>query len=328
MRFRFLAWCCVCTVTATVALAADRTVVSVGDSALDASTVANRLSRTPDYQLARYGKTPEAARKAFVDQVLVPELLFAEEGKRRKLDQSPGLHDKVLSVLKDALERGLREEVMQKTPVTPDEIKTYFEGNKERFEVPRRIRLWKILVKDEQTARKIIADARGTDALKKWSQFARENSLDKATALRNGDLGMVRPDGSTDAPRVKVRPEIVAAAEKLKDGQLSTEPVPEGDGFAVLWRRGTMPETKRTLAQEQSSIRQLLERRRAEEARTALLASLKQRDVKEQHAELLEHIDSETFGPPPKRRPNDPDGGLRRRRPDRATPPASSGPGH
>src|SRR5688500_100418 len=79
--------------------AADAAIVSAGDVALDAPTLAGRLSRVPAFQLARYGGTPEVARKAYVDQVVVPELLFAAEARQRKLEQTPALHDRVRDVL-------------------------------------------------------------------------------------------------------------------------------------------------------------------------------------------------------------------------------------
>ncbi|HEV8245043.1 MAG TPA: peptidylprolyl isomerase, partial [Polyangiaceae bacterium] len=153
MRVRFAAWFCLCTATAGAALAdEDAIVLRVGGTALRATELAARLARTPDYQLARYGKSTLDARKGFVDQVIVPELLLAEEARARKLEQRPALGDKIRDALKSALERSLREEVASKSPVTPAEIKTYFDSNHERFETPRRIRIWRILVADAESA--------------------------------------------------------------------------------------------------------------------------------------------------------------------------------
>ncbi|HVJ19287.1 MAG TPA: peptidyl-prolyl cis-trans isomerase [Polyangiaceae bacterium] len=302
MRLSFVAMLALCLASTAALAAVDDVIVTVGDAKLSGATLAERLNRVPAFQLSRYGSSPEAARKGYVDQVVVPELLFASEAKQRKLEDSPGLRDRVRDLLRDAMERSLRDELAA-TPISADEIKAYFESNRGRFETPKRVRIWRILVADEGKAKEIIVAAKGADGLLRWQQLARESSLDKPTAMRNGDLGFVRPDGSTDAPRVKVAPEILAAAEKLADGAVGAVPVREGDKFAVVWRRGSMPEVKRTLEQEEASIRQLLERKRADEARSKLLASLKQAGLKESHPELLEHIDSEAFGTPPKRKP-------------------------
>lgn len=304
MRSRLLVGLALCLTCAGAAVAADEApVVTVGETKLAGTELARRLSRVPEFQLARYADDPLKARHAYVEQVIVPELLYAAEARQRKLEDSPALRDRVRDVLREAVERALREEAQTATPVTAEEIKAYYDSNRARFETPARVRIWRIVVPDEARAREIIAQAKGSDGPKRWSQLARDHSTDKATALRNGDLGFVRPDGTTDAPRVKVAPEIVAAASKLADGALMEEPVREGEQYAVVWRRGSMPESKRSLEQEEPSIRQLLQRRRAEDARARLLESLKKDGLKEQHPELLEHIDTEAFGPPPKRRP-------------------------
>jgi hypothetical protein len=66
----------------------------------------------------------------------------------------------------------------------------------------------------------------------------------------------------------------------------------------VLWRRGSVEATKRTLEDETASIRQILERRRADTAKQDLLASLRKEKLTEIHPELLTHIDAQAFGPP------------------------------
>jgi peptidyl-prolyl cis-trans isomerase C len=303
MRSRFAVSFALCFGFAAAALAADEAVVvSVGETKLSAGELGRRLSRVPDFQLARHGSSPESARKAWVEEVVVPELLLASEAKQRKLDQTPALQGRVRDLLREAMERALREELAT-APVTDAEIKAYFEENRGRFETPKRVRIWRILVADEARAKEIITQAKGSDGPKRWGQLARDHSTDKATSLRNGDLGFVRPDGSTDVPRVKVSAEIVAAAQKLADGALLEQPVREGEQFAVVWRRGSMPEVKRTLAQEEPSIRKLLERRRSEQARKELLERLKKQALGEVHPELLEHIDTAAFGAPPKRSP-------------------------
>ena len=80
----------------------------------------------------------------------------------------------------------------------------------------------------------------------------------------------------------------------------------------MLWRRGSIEATKRTLEDETDSIRQLLERRRIESTRQDLLKKLKTEQIKESHPELLEHIEIEAS--PPQRRETMRDGGARRRR--------------
>lgn len=296
-----VAICCL----GTTALAADQPpapIVTVGPASMTQADVSRRIAALPSYQLARYGSTPEEIKKRFVNEVLVPELLFGEEGLRRKLDQAPAMTDKRRDALRDAVDRAVREESLVKQPVTAEEIKKYFEDNKTRYETPKRIRVWRVQVADEATAKDLIAQAKGTDGTKRWSDFSREKSLDKATSQRNGDLGFVRADGTTDVPRVVVDKSVFGAVDKVADGTIVATPLHEGDRWSVLWRRGSVEATKRTIEEESPSIRQILERRRADTARQELLANLRKEKLTEVHPELLSNIDAQAFGPP-KREP-------------------------
>ncbi|HEV8548304.1 MAG TPA: peptidyl-prolyl cis-trans isomerase [Polyangiaceae bacterium] len=283
---------------ATSALAADSpAIITVGTATMSQDAVSRRLAALPAYQLSKYGKTPSEQKKAFVEQVLVPEMLFGEEGKARKLDQSPALAQKLRESLRDATDRAVRADTLAKSPITPDEIKQYFEENKARYETPKRLRLWRIEVADEATAKDIIAQSKGADGPKRWADLAREKSLDKATSQRGGELGFVRADGSTDVPRVQVDAAIFAAADKVTDGTIVPQPIKEGDHFSVIWRRGSVEAVKRTVEDETPSIRQILERRRVDKARQDLMTELKQKQVTDQHPELLANIDPQLFAP-------------------------------
>ena len=299
---------------ATSALAADQSpvLITVGTATMTEAAVSRRIAALPSYQLSKYGKTPSEQKKGFVEQVLVPEMLYGEDALARKLDQSPTLKDKLREAQRDAMDRGVRADTLAKEPITPDEIKKYFEENRSRFETPKRLRIWRIQVADEATAKDIIAQAKGTDGPKKWNDLAREKSLDKPTAQRGGELGFVRADGTTDVPRVQVDPAVFAAADKVADGAIVAQPLKEGDKFSVIWRRGSVEATKRTIEDETQSIRQILERRRVDKARQDLMAELKTKYVTDQHPELLANIDPASFAPPKRDR----DGGARRQRRD------------
>ena len=135
-------------------------------------------------------------------------------------------------------------------------------------------------------------------ATKSKIDFAREHSLDAATKFRDGDLGFVRPDGSTESPRLRVDPALFAAVEKLADGQLAPEPVKTSSGLAVVWRRGSLPAINRTVEQEAGAIRTLLTRERLEGARKALLQDLRKQRVSAFDAQLLETLPDAMFALP------------------------------
>jgi peptidyl-prolyl cis-trans isomerase C len=276
----------------------DPVVATVGDARLTVSDVERRLKAVPNWQLSTLGSTPAEIRKKLVEDVLVPELLFSQEAARRKLESDPAVHDQLRELLRQAMENRLRETVAPERSIPASEIKRYYEQNLHRFHTPRRIKLWRILLGDEASARKIIEQLKqgGPDTLKAWSVHARDSSLDKATGLRDGNLGFVHPDGQTEAPRVRVDPALFAAADRVKDGEIVPTPVKEGDQFAVVWRRGSMEEVRRTLEQEESAIRQVLRRKKLEEAMRELLERAKKAQVRGENPALLDYVDVDAYG--------------------------------
>ncbi len=262
--------------SAPAVFAADaKPIAHVGSEYVSADTLSRRIAKIPDFQRASLGDSPNKLKRQVLDTFIIPDLLYAQEAERLKLGERPAVQNRQRDVLRAAMDHELRQETNATSPVNLGDIRSYFEANRSRFETPRRVHIWRILSDDEALAKKVIADSKAVDGIQRWSQYARESSLDKATHLRNGDLGFVHPDGNTDTPTLRVDPALFAAADQLKDGELATEPLKEGLHWAVIWRRGSMKAINRSLEQEQASIRQVLERQRVELARDELLAGLR-----------------------------------------------------
>jgi peptidyl-prolyl cis-trans isomerase C len=276
--------------------AKNEVVVVVGEAKLTVADVERRLAAIPAFQLERYGSTPREIRTRFVEEALVPELLYAEEARARNVAARATVWDRVRELLRQAIENQIREQIATQDRVTDAEVRAYYEQNRERFETPRRIRLWRILVADEALARRILDEAKGTGGPKRWTEHARQHSLDKATAMRDGDVGFVRPDGRTDTPRLEVPAALFAAAEKVKDGELVPEPVALDGRFAVVWRRGSLPAVNRALEQEARSIRQILARQKVESRRSELLDKLQKELVRQRDDALLQYVHVDSFG--------------------------------
>jgi peptidyl-prolyl cis-trans isomerase C len=81
------------------------------------------------------------------------------------------------------------------------------------------------------------------------------------------------------------------AARKMKDGEFVPEPIEEGKGYAVIWRRGSTPAVHRTLEEESGSIRQILARRKLAEAVKGVTESLRSAQTIEEHPELVDLIE-------------------------------------
>lgn len=282
------------------ALAADGAgpVVSAGNETADFAAVARAFSRVPAFQLAALATDDNGRRHAVVEQQLVPTLQAAAEARARGLDKRPRTGDRLRELYSRAMDAELAAVTEREQPVTDAEVHQYFDAHRERFDTPRRVRIWRIVVGDEALAKKIIAESQGAGGPARWRNFARDNSLDAATKFRDGDLGFVRPDGSTETPTLRVDPALFAAVDKLSDGQIVPEPLKLSSGIAVVWRRGSLPAISRTVEQEGPAIRTLLTRQRLEVARKALVDKLRQQYLKVHDTELLETLPDGMFAPP------------------------------
>jgi hypothetical protein len=265
----------------------DPVVLRVGDSVLRSSDVGRRIASIPRYQLASLGRSPDEIRHRFLETVLVPELLYAAEASRQKLETRAD----VLARIRDARRRAIVDQIRKERAaegVPEDEIQAFFVAHRDEFQKPERIRISRIVTDDEALARRIVAEARGVGGPERWTKLAREHSQDEATKMRGGNLGFVFPDGRTDVPQVRVDPALYTAASSVKDGEIVAEPVKEGDRFSVVWRRGTLPKTSRTVDDERARIREVLLAKRVEDAVQALLEQLRKKFLGSAEPDLLE----------------------------------------
>ena len=103
------------------------------------------------------------------------------------------------------------------------------------------------------------------------------------------------PDGQSNEAGVKLDVALVKAAATVKDGELVPEPVAEGASWAVVWRRTTVPATKRTLGEVSAQIKTTIYRERTEANEKKLIDDLRKTKVKDYDAEPLKIIEFPAF---------------------------------
>lgn len=268
----------------------DPVVLSVAGTEVHASEVTARIAMIPLFQLRTLGKTPAEIRRRVIETVLVPELLLAAAATERKLADQPQVRSKIREVYSRLLQKDLRTTSRETHGPSDAEVAAYYEKNKSHFVTPQRIHLWRILVSDEALARKIIAEVQGVDGPEKWKSLARQHSEDPATAMRAGDLGFVDETGQSHISQLRVDPALFKAAQPVADGDLVPTPVKEGKHFAIVWRRGSLAGSRRTLESERRSIEQILARKRQMDGIQQLLDRLEKQYVRDKHPAFLAEL--------------------------------------
>ena len=186
---------------------------------------------------------PEQLLPKVLDQMVDTHVL-AQEARKEGVDKDPG----VQHILRDVKERALVSAYLEKAvgpQITDTAVKARFDKEVGSRPPIQEVHARHILVVDEATAKKIIAE------LKKGGDFAalsKQYSKDAAAVEQGGDLGYFK---ATD-----MVPEFSTAAFALKDNEVSPVPVHTQFGWHVIQtldhRSGTPP----TFDQAKDQLRQ------------------------------------------------------------------------
>lgn len=265
-----------------------RVAIRVGERSMTVGEIEDRLANMPPFQRATFGVGREAILQAFIQQVLVRDMLLAAGAEARGLaTKTPTVHQ-LARASSNATLRAVRAAVKPSATISDDEVRAFYEQNRVRFDAPERLQLWRILAATQEDAAVILAEASKELTTNKWNDLAREKSIDKATNMRGGNLGFLAPDGTSNEAGLKADPALVrAAAKDAKDGELVPHAVAEGEHFAVVWRRGTLPASHRSIEEVAPQIRTTLYRERLEKAEKSHIDELRQAQVRDVDPSLL-----------------------------------------
>lgn len=162
-------------------------------------------------------KEVEADLKAFKEHM-------GEKGYQDFLKRTGMTEKELLRQLKiEKMYMKLKEKVTADVKVSDEDVKKYYEENKEMFNEPGGIRIYHILVDSEDKARSIIARLnKGEDFSELAKKYSKCPSREKG-----GDLGVVNEN-------TNFVPEFKEAALKLNPGEITKEPVKTEFGYHII----------------------------------------------------------------------------------------------
>jgi peptidyl-prolyl cis-trans isomerase C len=268
-------------------------VATVGAVVLTRGTFEDRLAAVPVFQLISFGASPDEIRKNFLERVVVRDELLRQGAEKRKLTDDPLLRAQVARARADATFRATDRGVGPASDITEQALDAYYQEHISEYVRPERIQVWRILVKTRAEAVEILETAKKDGTPKRFTELAREKSLDKVSHLRSGNLGFLAPDGMSSEAGLKVDKALVDAARSVRDGEFVPEPVVEGDNFAVVWRRGTTPGSQRTKEAVLDELREGAQKQRLAAARKKLLEDLRSRKVSQVDTSALSAFEVE-----------------------------------
>ncbi|HXN33151.1 MAG TPA: peptidyl-prolyl cis-trans isomerase [Polyangiaceae bacterium] len=281
-----------------------RVVARVGKQAITVGELEDRIGNMPPFQRASFGATVDAVRRRFLTDVVERDELLALGAEGQRLGDQPAAAYRIERAFSAATIRAVRARVGPAATIAMDDVQRYYDDNRARYEAPERYQLWRILCKTREEAQSVLDATKRDPTPATFATLARDHSLDKATNLRGGNLGFVTADGNSREPGLRVDPAVVRAAQAVRDGALVAEPVVEGEYFSVVWRRGTIASTRRSVGDVAAQIRDALWKGRVKEETDKLVAGLRATNLRAIDPTSLEalSIPSDVEGAMPKAR--------------------------
>lgn len=184
------------------------------------------LKNLPEY-LKAMADTPQG-RKEMLDTMVVRELILQQAAKDG-LDKSADIEEKLQDLKKRLIvESFLKKKVEAEAKVSDEDLKKFYEQNKDKFKTGEQIKASHILVKTEEEAKGILAKLKSGG---NFEELARKNSAD-SSAAKGGDLGWFGKGSMV--------PVFENAALALKEGQISGI-VKSDFGFHIIKLTGKRP---------------------------------------------------------------------------------------
>lgn len=241
--------------------AAGPVVATINNKELTLSEFTERIKEYP--ALAHGGKMSEETKKGFLDNLIVRELIF-EEALRLGIDKDKETIDFIEEMKKRVVvDKFFKKEVDQKTQVTDDEIKKYFDETPEESKTPDEVRASHILLKTREEADVVLKK------IKKGAKFedlARQVTADPGSKDSGGDLGFFSQG--------MMVPEFDAVAFKLKVGEVS-DIVQSRFGFHIIKLMEKREGKTKSFEEAKPEIEKTLLARKRKEKFDTLVAELK-----------------------------------------------------
>lgn len=198
----------------------DGYVAKIDGVTISRENVNDQMKMLPEIAI-QFFQGPEGTAK-FVDELVKKEMLYLE-AKKRGMDKDKEFQKKLEEFKKITLINDLLDKEIEASPtVTEEDIKGYFEKNKEDFIINKQIRVSHIFVKTEDDLNKV------KDRLDKGDDFgkvASEMSADKASGKVGGDIGFVK--------KGELAQELEKMIFMMKKGQISA-PFKVADGYRII----------------------------------------------------------------------------------------------
>lgn len=202
-------------------------------------------------------------KEEFLNTNIIQEMLLYDAAKAAKLEEDPVVRDAAEKRMVDILRRDKIAEIRKNLNVTEEDMKKYYEENKEQFVQPEGLIAAQIVVRTKAEADKIYKEltAEKNDAArsKMWRDMVEKYTIDMESKDRGGLLGDEKHRAVTkDDPAFDKA--IVNTLWSLKEDNAISAPVQTSKGWHILRRYNLRKAINIDFEQAKPRLQRLVER--------------------------------------------------------------------
>ncbi|SAL65565.1 PpiC-type peptidyl-prolyl cis-trans isomerase [Caballeronia terrestris] len=174
-------------------------------------------------QLVQQGQKDSPQLQAAVREELINREILMQEANRRGVAMRPDVKAQLAVAQQTVVLRALIEDFVKTHAPTDAEIKARYDELVKQAGGGKELHLHHILVEDEAQAKELIAKIKAGAS---FEDLAKQYSKDPGSGKNGGDLDWSSPQAYV--------PEFGAAAQKLKKGEVTPEPVKTQFGWHII----------------------------------------------------------------------------------------------
>jgi peptidyl-prolyl cis-trans isomerase C len=218
----------------------------------------------------------QSGKQSFLDRYVVKRLLL-EEAKKENIEKDKEFQERANDIKEQLLiESLLKKKVTTNINPSEQELKDYYEKNKEKFKTGQEVDTRQILVKTEKEAKEIKSKLdKGED----FADVAKRYSIDPSAKATGGSIGF--------HAKGTLLPEYEAVAFNMtKVGQISS-PVKSQLGYHIIQLQGVKPPSYTPFDEVKDFIKQRIVQEKQNEVLEKYVADLKSKAKITVNADLL-----------------------------------------
>jgi peptidyl-prolyl cis-trans isomerase C len=257
---------------------AKQTLAKVGDETITLGDYAAALEHMDQFDRLRYQSVER--RKELLDEMITVKLL-AKEATDKGYDKDPIAQQEMRAILRDSMLAEARKNAPTPADVPEADVRAWFNEHRAEYRDPERRRISVVVLRDEATARDVLAAAKKDTNATQWGELVRAKSLDPQARANvpvdlAGDVGIVSPPGDPRGENSRVPEEVRVATFAIPEvGGLADKVIAAQGKLYVVRLMQKLPPHERTYEEAERSIRVKLSQDKLRAKEDELIAELR-----------------------------------------------------